>query len=493
VSDPQGAIAAFPRLGALVRWVKQHEHLAAVLLAALAGFFTRSWEGDLHGDPVHYASISKAVLETGDWVTMHSAPGTAYANKPPLMFWLVAANFRLFGVGIYAAKFWSCFFAAAGCVVTYLLGRRLFGATAGMLAGAIVAATPGVLMNVIDVRMDSTVLFCMALSAYAVVRADGDGQPRWLLLAGAATGLAVMTKSAAGGLAGILLALLLLLRRPRWLVHPWMFAAVGVGLLIAAPWHVAVLLRQREAFSGRYFGQQIEDRLVLGGHIFANVGRYIIAFLSRSMPWCLLAAWAVARRRASAPERWGITIALVWAAEVILLMAVSPKPYDRYLVPAYPAVALLAGLALGRWLSERAKAIAPAVLSYAAVAGIVLLATLPVKLHSYSCEGFTHARALLDQVVPRERTVAACTSLDSDDVPWGLRAKAYYYLDRLVENYSSPEKLAAGAGRFAIVSEKTVEELAKLGFELVLILDERYRLVERRPAAGTAPPAHAPP
>ncbi len=491
MSDTQGAAAGHTRLAGLVRWAKQHEHLAAVLLAALAGFFTRSWEGDLHGDPVRYAAISKATLETGDWVTMHDAPGVVYANKPPLMFWLVAANFRLFGIGVFVAKFWSCFFAAAGCVVTYLLGRRLFGATAGMLAGAIVAATPGVLMNVVDVRMDSTVLFCVALSAYAVVRADADGQPRWLLLAGVATGLAVMTKSAAGGLAGILLALLLLARRPRWLVHPWMFAAVGVGLLVAAPWHVAVVLRRRGAFSDHYFGEQIEDRLVLGGHILANVGRYAVAFLGRSMPWCLLAAWAVARRRSSPAERWGVTVALVWAAEVILLMAVSPKPYDRYLVPAYPAVALLAGLALGRLLSARAKAIAPAVLSYVAVAGIVLLTAIPVKLHSYGCEGFAHARALLDQVAPG-RTIAACGPFDVDGVPWGLRAKAYYYLDRLIEHYSGPQKLSASAERFAIANEETAEELARLGFELVLPLDDRYRLVQRGPAAGKAPPARAP-
>ncbi|HUT37268.1 MAG TPA: glycosyltransferase family 39 protein [Planctomycetota bacterium] len=494
--EAEGVAAARP-LGALVRWAKLRKHLIAVVLVAVAGFFTRSWEGDLHGDPVRYAAISKTILQTGDWVTMHDAPGVVYANKPPLMFWLVAVNFRLFGVGIYAAKFWSCFFAAAGCVMTYLIGKRLFGTTAGMLAAVTLTMTPGVLMNVIDVRMDSTILFCVALSAYAVLRADDESQPRWLLLAGVAAGLGVMTKSAAGGLAGILTFLLVLIRRPRWLIHPYAFGAVGLGLLIAAPWHVAVLLRQRAAFTEHYFGEQIEDRLVLGSHIPANIGRYVATFLLRSMPWCLLGAWTLARwRRFGRAERWGATIALVWAAEVILLMAIAPKPYDRYLVPAYPAVALLAGLGLDRLLSERVKAAAPAVLAYGAVAGVFLLATLPIRVHTYRCEGFAHARPLLDQVAPG-RSIATCSSLtpgesEGDRVPWGLCAKAGFYLDRAVVSYRSPRKLWESSECFAVVREEALKDLAEVGFEPVLALDGSYWLIQRRPTAGDGTPGRPP-
>ena len=74
-----------------------------------------------------------------------------------VMLWLVALNFGLFGVGTYAAKIWSCAFAWAACIVTALLGRRLFGREAGLLAGCMAAATVGVVRNAVDLRLDSAV------------------------------------------------------------------------------------------------------------------------------------------------------------------------------------------------------------------------------------------------------------------------------------------------------------------------------------------------
>jgi len=483
--------AAGPLPGRPIRWVKQHGRVLAVAVFALSALLTRSWEGDLHGDPVRYASVSLSILQTGDWLIMHNAPGVIYTDKPPLMFWLVATSYRLFGVGTYAAKVWSCLFAIGACVLTYLLGKRLFGPTAGLLAGAMLAVTPGLVINAVDLRMDSSVMFYMVLAALAVVRADAEDRPRWLLLAGLAAGLAVMTKSAAGALVG----LLLLVRRPRFLIHPYLFGAVALALLVALPWHVHEMFWNKEKFAERYLGAQIEDRLVLGWHIPANVVRHIGSILLRGLPWTPLALLALVRRRrlghrelaSGRTERWGMTLALVWAAEVIVLMAVAPRPYDRYLIPAYPAIMLLAGLGLDQLLSPRARAAAPAVVACLGVASTFLLAVVPVKLHTYQSTGFVHARDLLDTVTPGTPLAVYDPTVPPESSriygSWVLCSKTNYYLRRPLRISVSEEELLAASPRFVMARNQYAEPLRTAGYEKILDLDGTYQLFER----------HAPP
>ena len=162
--------------GAVTQWVGRNRELLVVALFSCVMLFTRSWEGDLHGDPVHYAAVAKNILTTGDWLTMHDGPDLVYANKPPLMFWLVAVSFRLFGASTYTAKFWSCMFGVGTCLMTYLIGRRLFGGRAGLLAGCMVAVFPGVVPAVVDLRLESAVAFYTTVAVYCLLRAREKGR-----------------------------------------------------------------------------------------------------------------------------------------------------------------------------------------------------------------------------------------------------------------------------------------------------------------------------
>jgi len=473
-------------------WLKANRELAVLLLVAALGFFGRAWEGDLHGDPVHYAAIAKNILSSGDWLTMQDAPGLIYANKPPLMFWLVAANFKLFGPSTFAAKFWSCLFGAATCVVLFLTARRLFGATAGLLVGCVAATTPGMIMVSMDLRLDSAVALAVTATVYAVVRAVQDERPRWLLLAGVAGGLGFMTKMSAGAHVPAMLALALMVSRPRWLLHPWFWGALVLGAAIAAPWHLAVAGRHGQEFTGAYFGREMGQRLVVGGHLARNFAGNLAGLLALTAPWGLLAAVALFRWRKAGPrERWGLLLAVLWIAEVLVTAAVPPKRYDRYVATAFPAVALLAGCGLAAFIPESVRERVPRVVRTLALMQAVALALYPGLLHTYSCRGFVDARDLLDKVEPGTSLAGFIPEARFEDPegekgPWGLRSKATYYLDRTVRFYTKADDLLRSPTRFAVTRERYVPELTRAGFELVLDLDETYRLLLRR--AAPSPP-----
>lgn len=483
--------AGCPAAGGTWERLRGQGSLAAVALVALLNFLGRAWEGDLHGDPVHYAALAKNIVASGEWLTLRDAPDLVYAKKPPLMMWLVAANFRFFGANTFTAKVWSCIFAVGVCILVFLTGRRLFGETAGLLGGCSVALMPGMVMNSMDLRLDSAVSLAVAATVYGAVRAVQEGRPRWLFLAGVAGGLGFMTKMSAGVHVPAVLVLVLLASRPRWLLHPCFWGAVALGVAIAAPWHLVVAGRHAESFTGVYFRQEMGERMVFGKHVAGNLVGNAVTLVVLTLPWFALAAYAVARWRRGGPaERWGMLVALLWTAEVLLVTAVPPKRYERYMATAFPAIGLLAGRGLAWLIPRRHHGRVPRVVRVLAALQAFAMVLVPVELHNYRCLGFTQARPMLDALEPGTALAGYWPPEPGKEEregggPWGLRAKATYYLDRQVAYYARAEDLAATPTRFAAARERHVADLVKLGFEVAFELDESYRLLMRPAPAGS--------
>src|SRR5216110_2182574 len=128
--------------------------LALLATALLAG---RLAEGDLIGDPVIYAAVAKSMLVRGEWGTQYLA-GQPFFDKPPLVVWLAALAFKLFGVSTWSARLPGVALGIAACLVLWRLGAFLFDERVGLAAGAILALTPGF------VRFGSTLLLDTALA-----------------------------------------------------------------------------------------------------------------------------------------------------------------------------------------------------------------------------------------------------------------------------------------------------------------------------------------
>src|ERR1700704_5047183 len=102
------------------------------------------------------AEAAREMLESGNWIvpSFNFQPRSA---KPALLYWLQTASYRQFGVNEFAARLPSALAALAVVLLTYELGRRMFGAGTGLIAGIVLvtsiqfsllshAATPDMLM-----------------------------------------------------------------------------------------------------------------------------------------------------------------------------------------------------------------------------------------------------------------------------------------------------------------------------------------------------------
>src|SRR5438132_8932602 len=379
----------------------------AGLMAVLTLALLLPWLGaapfDDPGEGQH-AEIAREVAVSGDWLTLRLA-GVRYFDKPPLLYWLIAAGFKGFGVSELVARLPAVLGAAAAVAGTTLLGARLLGPGPGILAGA--ALLSCALFAAFGRYVRPETLFVAAIqwgftglllglggsgaarlggwlgspSAAPHTAApgpllglggggaapppgpptetSGGGARFWAVAGCAALGVAALAKDViglAGPLAAIALALALAGRlRPigRWLPAPGLAALLVLGL----GWYALASMRNPGFLWYTVVDNHLLNAVQLRRFPDEDVSLSSLEFLLvaglGALPWTVTAVIEVgqlARRRAwrIAEDIPWVTLA-VWAVALALVFTLSAFKLPHYGLPAYPAIALLAA----RWWSRR--------------------------------------------------------------------------------------------------------------------------------------------
>jgi len=232
---------------------------AFLLFGCLLGY--NLWGGSLYNsDDCIYASMAREVYETGELLEL-SYQGELLFEKPPLLFWSIAAGFTLFGIGDFAARLPAALAGLALLWVVYLTvadysregtqGRRA-GMVGGLAACVLLMASEFYYFNARRVMTDLP-FWCFVLAFFRLLVRNRDWKDG--LFAGLLAGLAVMTKGPAFGpplVAGLVAFFWLGIHRT-W---GWRGcgAFVGVGLAVAGWWHLVLIVRHSTEFLGSYLG-----------------------------------------------------------------------------------------------------------------------------------------------------------------------------------------------------------------------------------------------
>jgi len=311
-----------------------------VLLAA-AWFGTLGIRPLYKADESRYGEISREMVASGDWITPR-LNGFKYFEKPPLQYWTTAAAFEVFGVHDWVARLWTALTGFAGLLLVYWYGNRLFAAPSGFYAAAILAGSPlyAVLGQVNT--LDMSVAFFLSAAVFAFAAGH-------MLVFWAACALAVLSK----GLIGIVLPLaaigLYMLVMRDWAIIRRIRPLAGliVFLIIAAPWFIAVSAANPE-FARFFFVQEHFQRFTTEMHGRAAPAWYFVAVLAAGMaPW-LLPLGLGAYRSVQSRDRTQILL-LIWALVVLVFFSASHSKLAAYILPAFPALALL----VARYLERR--------------------------------------------------------------------------------------------------------------------------------------------
>ena len=405
---------------------------------AFALFLPRAMVGPLrHWDEAWYAQVSREMRAEGSLLTPRWN-GEPWFHKPPLGFWATAAAQAAFGETEFAARLFSLLCGAALCGLLAAATAQRFGIEGGLVAALLLAAIPDFARYAARGQLDAPV--ALFLVAYLGSCWRGERQAGWYVAAGVPLGLAVLTKGAAAGLGVIVLLVHAAVKRDFGVFRSraW-WIGTGIAAAIALPWHVAMTAMYGERFLGEYGSRHFAQAFA---HIYPEIeaasppaSYYAEHLLKAPWGWIVLATMAAGAWAAVRAKDPRMKFAGSWAAAIPLALSLARTKWSWYLVPAYPAVALLATLAIARRPDWRRSAVFGAL-------GLALMTAAEPMWAPASKEGEQEIRALAERI--RELTpegggihVAQFGRVRKSVYPIATR----YYLERPVHALHSPEEL----------------------------------------------------
>lgn len=334
------------------RGTRRASWLGLALLALLVFVATRStlWDRD---EP-RFAQATVEMLESGNWL-VPTFDRELRADKPMGIYWLMGACVRVFGVHDWSMRFASALSTVVAAWATFDAGRRLFGARTGLWSLVILGTSPLVVAEGSLATTDATLLACIALSMALFVRAIELGPSLGSTLAqGLVLGAAQLVKGPVGlavPLVSMSVALWALrgerLERRRLARHIALASLVGVALFLA--WGLPANAATGGEFLRRGLGHHVLERASQpleghGGGFLASLPFYVPVVVLGFAPWSALLPLAWTLRGAS----WSraTKLLLAWSAPCLVMMTLVATKLPHYVLPSFPALAILAARAL---------------------------------------------------------------------------------------------------------------------------------------------------
>ena len=346
-----------------------------------------------------YALIAREMLERGDWVQPR-LNGVRYYEKPPLLYWSVAASYRLFGQNEMASRLPSAVSYIATVAVTFFLAHELLGASAAPLAALVLATSAGPLLYGRSLFTDTLFGLWLAVSFLGLVlTVRGRRGLLGPLLFWSGLSLAGLTK----GLVGIVLPLgtastcWLLFGRKR-LPHdlrPLLGAAIVS--LVLVPWHLLLAARD-PAFMRFYFVNEHVLRFFNArepvDYTPLSIGGFWLATALWLLPWSLFLPAAIA----SPDLRRGLALPLAWSVWVLAFFTTSASRLEYYALPAFPALAVIVAAYWRRAIDARPAPAGARVAAWIVLGIGVALVPWLVSSRESTAEFLTSLITLLDGV-----------------------------------------------------------------------------------------------
>lgn len=330
-------------------WFYRYGWLFGWLLLVVVSYLVRSL---LPIDETRYVSVAWEMWQRGDFLVPH-INGEPYSHKPPFMFWLFHAGWAVFGVNDWWPRVAPALFSLAGLFLARRMAVSLWPdrPRVALLAPWILASclywalfTPATMFDMLLAGM-------VMLAMIGLLRAsDGRMFSGWLLV-GVATGLGILVK---GPVMVLHLALPALLapwwsERARQAVWRWygaLLAAIALGAAIALAWALPAAAAGGPAYEQAILWHQTADRMVTSFAHRRPVWWYLPLLPLLLAPWLIWPPlWKAFARLKSAGDAKARFL-LAWLVPVVVAFSFVSGKQPHYLLPVFPAFALLAARAL---------------------------------------------------------------------------------------------------------------------------------------------------
>lgn len=304
-------------------------------------------------DEGRYAEMAREMFVTGDWITTR-LNGIKYFEKPPLHMWMSAVAYALFGIGEWQARLWNGVCGIMGVLLVGYTGRKLFGGRVGFYAASILASmlfwTGASQFNTLDIGVAATLT--ISLCSLLIAQQDhvtASERRNWMLVCWAGLALSLLSK----GLIGVVLpaavmGLYWIVSGDRAVLRRLHFIqGCALFLAIAVPWFIVVAIKNPEQ-PHFFFINEHWNRFFLKEHHREGPWYYfLVLIIPATIPWLPLLPIGLIRagKRIQAQFQPKLLL-LIWIVFILFFFSYSKSKLPGYMLPVFPALALLAGIVL---------------------------------------------------------------------------------------------------------------------------------------------------
>ena len=323
----------------------------------------------LMGDEAYYARVPIEMRQRDDWLVPYFNGEPRY-KKPPLLYWLVGISYALFGVNEASARLPSLLAVFATAAFLVWFGRQMGELMTGWLAATIFLLNPMTALLGNWGAPEALLTFAITASVLTAFVGWEKKSRAGIILSGIMAGLAALTKGIIGIVLPTLVFLPLLVRgegrgmerqsadqanggeRKKWVAEKGQRVALWLlaTLLIAAPWFLAISLREGNAFWQVFLLREHVQRVAtpMEGHrgpiwFYLPIALLALFPWSIRLPFAFVTAFSAVTTRhlpmATRPSCDGWMA--WWAISVIGLFSLVATKLPHYLFPALPALAWL--------------------------------------------------------------------------------------------------------------------------------------------------------
>lgn len=349
------AFANDTRTALLALWV-------LALTMFLPGFFSIP---PIDRDEARFAQATKQMIETGDYFDIRYQQETRY-KKPVGIYWLQAASTKVFGTPpynqIWTYRIPSFIGAVMALWLTYLIGRTLVSAPIGLGAALLLASSLILPVEARLAKTDAMLLATILLAIWPLAKNYMlDGKFSWgealLFWLAVAAGILIKGPIIVMVLGTMIAALCILQKSSRLFLNLRPLVGLLIVLLCVAPWLIAITIKSKGAFWAESVGHDMLGKVASGQESHGlppgvHLGLLVLLFLPAIVAIVrgIFYGWKNRNDRI-------VQFLLAWIIPTWLIFEFTPTKLPHYTMPTYPALALLAAMALSRldWSDRRMR------------------------------------------------------------------------------------------------------------------------------------------
>jgi len=323
---------------------KRWQLIVLIILLLLPLYFLNLGNSSLWDlDEGVYAEMAREMVLRDDYINTFFNYQVRF-DKPPLVLWITAFFYNVFGISEFTARLGIVFFSLLNLIIIYLFAEKLFNQRTATLSVLIMGTSFQYLIQSRIFYMDVPLTFLITLSLYLFYLAYKEDR-RFYLLAAVALGLGTLVKGpVALGLPGLIILIYLgPVKFIKEFKYKWTYLSMFIYLLIALPWHILLWNNYGSQFLDTYFGYHMFTRFSQAIESHGGPWYYYLAVIFLGLfPWSAFLPWQVGLIKNKWKEKKdAFKFLLSWFLLILVFFSIASTKLPGYILPTYPVLVFL--------------------------------------------------------------------------------------------------------------------------------------------------------